>query len=86
MTRRLQNRLAVGDPIYMTTGVPEGDSLSVCGILVLSSAFYWLLHSPNLEPYCYADNWSYPISSQRENYQAFLKIRHFASQLRLQID
>ena len=86
MTRRLQVRLAIGEPIHMTTGVPEGDSMSVCSMLVLSSAFYWLLHSPNLHPYCYADNWSYLTCSQREDYQAYLKIRQMADSLRLQID
>ena len=86
MTRRLQVRLAIGEPIHMTTGVPEGDSMSVCSMLVLSSAFYWLLHSPNLHPFCYADNWSYLTCSQRENYQAFQKIQQMADSLRLQID
>lgn len=70
----------------MTTGVPEGDSMSVCSMLVLSSAFYWLIKSPVLDPYCYADNWSYLTSSQRENYNAFQQIRTFAASLRLQID
>ena len=86
MTRRLQVRSAIGEPITMTTGVPEGDSLSVCSMLVLSSAYYWLIRSPNLDPFCYADNWSYLTSSQRENYQAFTRIRQLALNLRLQID
>ena len=86
MTRRLQVRLAIGEPLTMTTGVPEGDSMSVCSMLVLSSAFYWLIQSPTLDPFCYADNWSYLTCSQRENYQAFDCIRQLATELRLQID
>lgn len=59
LTRRLQIRGSVGPSMTMTTGVPEGDSLSVCSVLVVSSAFYWTLQSPTVSPFAYSDNWSY---------------------------
>ena len=86
MTRRLQVNKAVGPTITMTTGVPEGDSLSVCAMLVVSSAFYWTLQSPSVYPYAYADNWSYLTTSQRDNIVAFRKIQHLVEALRMQID
>ena len=67
LTRRLQVRNNVGPSMSMTTGVPEGDSLSVCAMLVVSSAFYWTIHSPTVFPYAYADNWSYLTTNQRDN-------------------
>ena len=86
MTRRLQIRQQVGPTITMTTGVPEGDSLSVCAMLVVSSAFYWTLQSPTVFPYAYADNWSYLTTTQRDNIQAFYRIQHLVEALRMKID
>ena len=86
LTRRLQVRNNVGPPIHMTTGVPEGDSLSVCAMLVVSSAFYWTLHTPTVFPYAYADNWSYLTTNQRDNIQAFAKVQQLVSSLRMSID
>lgn len=74
VTRRLQIRNAVGPAMTMTTGVPEGDSLSVCAMLVVSSAFYWTLQSPTIYPYAYADNWSYLTTNQRDSLLAFRRI------------
>ena len=86
MTRRLQIRQQVGPTITMTTGVPEGDSLSVCAMLVVSSAFYWTLQSPTVFPYAYADNWSYLTTTQRDNIQAFYQIQHLVEAFRMKID
>ena len=86
MTRRLQVRNCVGPPIHMTTGVPEGDSLSVCAMLVVSSAFYWTIQSPTVFPFAYADNWSYLTTNQRDNIVTFRRIQDFVHALRMQID
>ena len=86
LTRRLQIRGNIGPPMSMTTGVPEGDSLSVCAMLVVSSAFYWTLCSPTVYPYAYADNWSYLTTSQRANIQAFHQVQKLVEDLRMQID
>lgn len=86
MTRRLQVRNAIGPAIHMTTGVPEGDSMSVCAMLVVSSAFYWTLHTPTVFPYAYADNWSYLTTNQRDNILTFQKIKQLVAALRMQID
>ena len=86
LTRRLQIRGNIGPPMSMTTGVPEGDSLSVCAMLVVSSAFYWTLCSPTVFPYAYADNWSYLTTNQRANIQAFHLVQQLVTDLRMQID
>ena len=86
MTRRLQVRQAIGPAIHMTTGVPEGDSMSVCAMLVVSSTFYWTLQTPTVFPYAYADNWSYLTTNQRDNILTFQKIKHLVEALRMQID
>ena len=86
LARRLQIRGNIGPPMTMTTGVPEGDSLSVCAMLVVSSAFYWTLHTPTVFPYAYADNWSYLTTNQRDNIQAFRQVQHLAEALRMKID
>ena len=86
LTRRLQVRQAIGPAITMTTGVPEGDSLSVCAMLVTSSAFYWTLSTPTVFPYAYADNWSYLTTNQRDNIRAFRKIQDLVHAFRMQID
>ena len=86
LTRRLQVRDNVGPPMTMTTGVPEGDSLSVCAMLVVSSAFYWTLQTPTVFPYAYADNWSYLTTNQRDNIQAFRRVQQLVDAFRMQID
>ena len=86
LTRRLQIRGNIGPPMSMTTGVPEGDSLSVCAMLVVSSAFDWTLCSPTVYPYAYADNWSYLTTNQRANIQAFRLVQKLVADLRMQID
>ena len=70
----------------MTTGVPEGDSLSVCAMLVVSSAFYWTFHTPTVFPYAYADNWSYLTTNQRDNIRAFSRVQQLVASLRMRID
>lgn len=59
LTRSLQNGKDLGPPMTSTTGLPEGDSLSVVGMLALSFVFHHKLRTPQLRPYAYADNWSF---------------------------
>ena len=41
----------LGQPLPSTTGLPEGDSMSVVGMLALSYVFYQTLQTPQLRPY-----------------------------------
>lgn len=59
MTRALQSGNSLGDACGATTGLPEGDSMSVVGMLALSYLYYRKIQTPNLHPYTYADNWSF---------------------------
>lgn len=51
MTRVLQNGACIGPPVRATAGLPEGDALSVVGMLSLSYVFYRYLSSPKLRPW-----------------------------------
>lgn len=42
-----------------TTGVPEGDSLSVTAMLAINQLWTGLLNHPNLRLHAFADNWAY---------------------------
>ena len=76
----------VGTRIASTTGVPEGDSWSVLGMLALSTYFYFTLWSPKLQPFAYADNWSWLSKETRENFHAWEKILNLTQSLLLVID
>ena len=49
----------VGHGITSTTGVPEGCSISVLAMLATSCFFYCNLVNATIQPFAYADNWSW---------------------------
>lgn len=54
LTRALQCGKSLGVARPSTTGLPEGDSMSVVGVLAVSYAFHTCLKSPQVHPYTYA--------------------------------
>lgn len=86
LTRSLQSGKDLGPPMTSTTGLPEGDSLSVVGMLSLSFVFHQKLHSPQLRPYAYADNWSFMTASERAAFHAMKTILNLVKELRMVID
>lgn len=76
----------VGPGIYSTTGVPEGCSVSVLAMLATSCYFYHRLANPKVQPYTYADNWSWLAFEQKEHFMAFRKMVVVIQRLRLQLD
>ena len=76
----------VGLGITSTTGVPEGCSISVLAMLATSCFFYCNLVQPLIQPFAYADNWSWLSWEQRAHFIAFNKMQHVVRVLRLQLD
>ena len=86
LTRSLQCGCALGAAEPSTTGLPEGDSMSVVGMLALSFAFFIKVRTPQVHPFAYADNWSFMSTSERATFQAMQKLLNFVADLRMQID
>eukprot|EP00438_Fugacium_kawagutii_P027997 Skav202948 [mRNA] locus=scaffold422:531150:535265:+ [translate_table: standard] len=76
----------VGEHIDSSTGLPEGDAWSVLGMIGLSTLFYFRLYSPVLTPCCFADNWSWYTSDQRQNFMAWQMLLNLVELLRMKID
>ena len=86
MTRYLDHAGIIHGPIPCTTGVPEGDALSVLSMISLSACFYYRLADEHTWPYAYADNWSWLTCSQKAHFRAYIKMLNLVSSLNLQID
>ena len=86
MSRVLISNGCVGNKIWSSTGIPEGCSWSVLGMLAMSAYFFFSLATPRLWPYAYADNWSWLSNESRENYCAWKKILRLTHSLHLLID
>ena len=86
LTRVLQSGRNLSEPYPSTTGLPEGDSMSVVGMLALSFVFHAKLQSPRVFPFAYADNWSFMSTSERHCFQAMTTLFNLVSDLKMQID
>ena len=86
MQRYLEHGGTISPPISSTTGVPEGDALSVIAMISLASAFYFRLKTSVVFPYAYADNWSWMTRSQQSHFRAFVKTLNLIESLRLSVD
>ena len=86
MTRRVQLGNFLDEPMPSTTGVPEGDSLSVAAMIAVSWVFWLRVSSTKIRAFCYADNWSWMTTQMRENLRCFRFLVDFTSMLRLQVD
>lgn len=86
LTRVLQCGQAIGPAALSTTGLPEGDSMSVVGMLALGFVFHHVIKTPQVHPYTYADNWSFMSTSERETFRAMVKILNLVHELRMKID
>jgi len=77
---------SLGPAISSTCGIPEGDSLSVVGMVVLSCAYFHKMAHPKLDPYAYADNWTWLTNDFKEQFRALCKVLNFVRSLRMGID
>ena len=86
LTRLPQIGSSLGTPLASTTGIPEGDSMSVLGMAVLSTAFYYKIAKPSIQPFTYADNWSWQAKSTRDHFKTVMDTLNFVESLRMKID
>ena len=75
-----------GSKIASTSGITEGDAWSVLGMLALSSYFYFSLVEERVQPYCFADNWTWMSPSARKNFIAWTRVLNIVASLRMKID
>ena len=77
---------SLGYDIPSTCGIPEGDSLSVVGMVILTSTYYYKMANPKLDPYGYADNWAWLTSDFKAQFKALVKVLNFVKSLAMDID
>ena len=68
-----------------TTGCPEGDPISVLGMLAVCYAFVHLLE-PFVSPRCYADNWMWMTDLPEAHIPAVETVVDFTSSLCMEVD
>ena len=86
LTRLPQIGAALGPPLRSTCGIPEGDAMSVLGMVILSGAFFYRIVSPRISPYCYADNWSWIAKDVREHFRTLISVLNWVHSLKMKID
>ena len=77
---------SLGAPMNSTTGIPEGDSCSVLGMVVLSAFYHYRIRTPKLQPYSFADNWSWLTTCDRDHFRAMIKVMNLVQSIKMQID
>ena len=86
LVRHPQHQGALGVATPSTTGVPEGDGMSVIAMICLSTYFYVRVCTNYTFPFAYADNWSFFTSEERELHRSFRIILALTSSLKISID
>ena len=86
LTRFPQCMGSLGTPMRSTSGIPEGDSCSVLGMVVLSIFYYHRIKTEHLNPYTYADNWSWLTSCEKDHFVALVKVMNLVQSLKMEID
>ena len=88
LSRLPQLGQSLGKHVFSTTGIPEGDSMSVCGMIALAYHYHQHLSLQFDRTFVsvYADNWSWVSQVIRQNFGALLQTMAFTSAIRMQID
>ena len=86
LSRVVLFRGQIGYPVNSTTGIPEGDSFSVLIMIALSAFFYYRMVRPQVWPAAYADNWSWMSTSDKECFQAFIRVLNLAQSIKMVVD
>ena len=77
-----------GDPIYSTTGYPEGDGLSVVAMSILNYVTHSMmaLSTPGVEVHSYVDNWELVTSQPDQLPGAFEALHSMATDFGISLD
>ena len=88
LTRLPQIGQHLGKRVYSTTGVPEGDALSVCGMICVAYHYHQYLTRflNQVKVGIYADNWGWLTTCQEQNFLAMQRTLRFVHSIRMNID
>lgn len=86
MSRTLMALGSFSCPEKATTGLPEGDPLSVCGMAVIGFCWSHLLKCINVIVSVYADDWSWMGTHPRQHILAIRLTQDFLQSLKLHAD
>ena len=88
LTRLPQIGQHLGQKVASTTGVPEGDALSVCGMICVAHHYHQYLTSflDRVKVGIYADNWGWLTDCQKQNCLAMQRTLRFVHSIRMTID
>ena len=86
LERRPKIQGVTGAPIKSTTGVPEGDALSVISMIALSVLFHAKTKASGTLPACYADNWGWMSTNVRAYRRAMVQCLNLTQSIQATID
>ena len=78
----------LGKKTWSTTGTPEGDALSVAGMISVAYHYheYLVKKLSDVKVGIYADNWGWLTKSQQQNFRALQMTLGFVHAIRMKID
>ena len=76
----------LGKSMTSTCGIPEGDAMSVLGMVILSITFWYKISCPQIDPFTYADNWSWIAKNTRMHIRSLISILNWVESLKMKID
>ena len=86
MDKHFDHRNWISDALRSTTGVVEGDSLSVVGMIGIAAFWWQTVHKPGIHPMAYADNLSWYADSFYLHRQVLQNTIRVFEMLRIPID
>ena len=88
LSRLPQIGLNLGKKTWSTTGTPEGDAMSVCGMISVAYHYHeYLVKKLSLVKVgIYADNWGWLTKSQQQNFLALQMTLRFVHSIRMTTD
>ena len=86
MEKHFDHRNWISEPLKSTTGVVEGDSLSVVGMLGIAACWWYTVSMPGIHPMAYADNLSWYADNFYQHRQVLQSTIDIFELLRIPID
>ena len=86
MSRTVQILQNYSSPEYSTTGIAEGDPLSVCCMLLIGYSWHSIIAHLDINTAVYVDDWQWSGHCPEDHIQAMILTESFLSSLRLSSD
>ena len=84
--RRFQIQGHLSEPLFSTTGFPEGDPLSIIAMLAICFVFDWHLIQEQATTTCFADNLAWQITEPAAANSCLILVLQLFRALKLEID